>query len=178
MDWSPTFLAYLVGIHLIRPWSLITLLFWPVMCNSTSQPTNSFPFLVNRYLTSPHGAFTLASDCIYWWKNFPFGCAFTSRVSVAVTLASCACAIHSDSFEVRFGDLFSRETHLRARLLNEEHPNCNCWNGGMLRAKKKEKTSCTCARTTSGCCGFFSRVILNTPLRKLADAVAILMFCS
>ena len=82
MDWSPTFLAYLVGIHLIRPWSLITLLFWPVMCNSTSQPTNSFPFLVNRYLTSPHGAFTLASDCIYWWKNFPFGCAFTSSVSL------------------------------------------------------------------------------------------------
>ena len=40
-------------------------------------------------------------------KNFPFGCAFTARVCVAVTLASCACAIHSDSFEVHLFLFFS-----------------------------------------------------------------------
>ena len=58
IDWSPTFLAYLVGIHLIRPWSLITLLFWPVMCNSTSQPTNFFPFFGQQ-------VFDLSSWCIH-----------------------------------------------------------------------------------------------------------------
>ena len=58
-------------------------------------------------------------------KNFLFGCAFTARVCVAVTLASCACAFHSDSFEVRFGVSFTRKTLLSARLLKEEH------SGGM-----------------------------------------------
>ena len=62
MDWSPTFLAYLVGIHLIRPWSLITLFFLAgnVLPSVTAppQPTNFFPFFGQQ-------VFDLSSWCIH-----------------------------------------------------------------------------------------------------------------